>query len=95
MHSEKNYLMIGNTRWHWAKKLEADWKFFHTSPNPIEFKNKDYSQIAWASVGRIPEDIKLCTSKQINLEDIPLINPAEENLGFRAKFRKLMQTKIF
>ena len=74
MHSEENYLMIGNTRWHWAKKSETDWKFFHTSPNPIELKNKDYSQIYWASVGKIPEDIKLCASKQINLEDVPLIH---------------------
>ena len=28
-------------------------------------------------------------------EDIPLIDPAEEISGFGAKFRRLMQTKIF
>ena len=60
---EKNYLMIGNTRWHWASKIKKDWEYFHTSPNPIEFKDKNYSELSWASVGPIPENIKLCTKK--------------------------------
>ncbi len=80
MYSEENYLMIGNTRWHWASKIKAQWRFFHTSPNPIEFHHKDYAQLSWASVGLIPEDIKLCPSKQINLDDIPL-NNLPSNLG--------------
>ena len=74
MYSDENYLMIGNTRWHWASKIKKTWKYFHTSPNPIEFKDKDYSQLTWASVAPIPENIKLCPSKKINLDDIPLIN---------------------
>jgi len=77
---EKNYLMIGNTRWHWATKIQEDWKYFHTSPNPIEFKDKDYSQLAWASVGPIPENIKLCPSKKIILDNVPL-NNLPSNLG--------------
>ena len=80
MYSEENYLMIGNTRWHWASKIKEQWKFFHTSSNPIEFKNKDYSQLFWASVGPVPENIKLCPSKKINLNDVPL-NNLPSNLG--------------
>ena len=80
VYPEKNYLMIGNTRWHWASKVKKDWKFFHTCPNPIEFKDKDYSQLTWASVGPIPENMNLCSSKKIILEDIPLIN-LPSNLG--------------
>ncbi len=80
MYSEENYLMIGNTRWHWASKIKKDWKFFHTSPNPIEFKDKDYSQLTWASVGAIPENITLCPSKKIILNDVPL-NNLPSNLG--------------
>ena len=80
MYSEKNYLMIGNTRWHWASKIQEKWKYFHTSPNPIEFRDKDYSQLSWAAVGQIPENIKLCPSKKFNLNDIPLIN-LPSNLG--------------
>ena len=80
MSLEKNYLMIGNTRWHWATKIHEDWKYFHTTPNPIEFKDKNYSQLSWASVGPIPAQIKLCPSKKINLDDIPLIN-LPSNLG--------------
>ena len=80
MFLEKTYLMIGNTRWHWASKRKKDWKYFHTSPNPIDFKDKDYSQLTWASVGFVPESIKLCPSKKINLYNIPLIN-LPSNLG--------------
>ena len=80
MYSEENYLMIGNTRWHWASKIQKDWKYFHTSPDPIEFKNKDFSQVTWASVGPTPKNIKLCTSKQITLDDIPL-KKLPSNLG--------------
>jgi len=72
--------MIGNTRWHWASKIQEQWKYFHTSPNPIEFKDKDYSQMSWASVGKVPESIKLCPSNQINLENVPLSN-VPFNLG--------------
>ena len=72
--------MIGNTRWHWARKIQEQWKYFHTPPNPIDYKEKDYSKFSWASVGPIPETIKLCPSKKINLDDIPLLN-LPSNLG--------------
>ncbi len=80
MFLEKNYLMIGNTRWHWAKKIQEDWKYFHTTPNPIEFKDKNYFELSWASVGPIPENLKLCPSKKIDLDDVPLVN-LPSNLG--------------
>ena len=80
MFLEKNYLMIGNTRWHWATKIQEDWKYFHTTPNPIEFKDKNYSELSWASVGPIPKNLQLCPSKKINLDDVPLIN-LPSNLG--------------
>ena len=80
MYSEKNYLMIGNTRWHWASKIKKTWKYFHSSPNPIEFNDKDFSQLTWASVGPVPENIKLCPSKKIILNDVPL-NNLPSNLG--------------
>ncbi len=80
MFLEKNYLMIGNTRWHWATKIQEHWKYFHTTPNPIEFKDKNYSELSWASVGPIPKNLKLCPSKKIKLDDIPLIN-LPSNLG--------------
>ena len=80
MYSKANYLMIGNTRWHWASKIKENWKYFHTLPNPIEFKDKDYSQITWASVGQIPKDIKLNPSRKIILDNVPLTN-LPYNLG--------------
>ena len=80
MYSEENYLMIGNTRWHWASKIKEDWKYFHTAPNPVEFKYKDYSKLSWASVGPLPESLRLSPSKKIKLDDVPLSN-LPSNLG--------------
>ncbi len=80
MHSKETYLMIGNTRWHWARKIKENWKYFHTSPNPKEFNDIDYTELFWASVGPIPIHIKLSPSKKIHLEDIPLTN-LPSNLG--------------
>ena len=80
MSLDKNYLMIGNTRWHWATKIQDDLKYFHTTPNPIKFQDTNYSELSWASVGPIPENLKLCPSKKINLDDVPLIN-LPSNLG--------------
>ena len=80
MISKENYLMIGNSRWHWASKKKENWKYFHTLPNPIEFKDKDYSQLTWAAVGSVPKNIKLCPSKKITLDNIPLSN-LPTNLG--------------
>ena len=74
MYAEENYLMIGNTRWHWASVVNKTLKYFHTPPNPIEFANKDYSQLTWASVGTVPENIKLTPSKKIILDNVPLSN---------------------
>ncbi len=80
MYSREHCLMIGNTRWHWASKIKNEWKYFHTSPNPIEFNNKETSKINWAAVGPIPKEIVLNPSRKLNLNDIPLLNlPA--NLG--------------
>ena len=80
VYSKENCLMIGNTRWHWACKIKNQWKYFHTSPNSIEFKNKEPSQITWAAVGAIPKTIDLNPARRLSLNDIPLLNvPA--NLG--------------
>ena len=80
MYSKENYLMIGNTRWHWASKIKENWKYFHTAPNPVKFKYKDYSKLSWASVGPLPKKIRLSPSKKIQLNDIPLSN-LPSNLG--------------
>ena len=74
MNSEEKFLMIGNTRWHWAIKFNNEWKYFDTSPYQGDVKDEDFSQVAWASVGIVPNNIDLCPSKKINLNDVPLLN---------------------
>ncbi len=80
VHSKENCLMIGNTRWHWACRIKSEWKYFHTSPNPIEFINKEPSQITWAAVGPIPKIIQSSPARRLSLNDIPLLN-VPSNLG--------------
>ena len=80
MYSKENYLMIGNSRWHWASKIKNNWKYFHTLPNPIEFEDEDYSQVTWSSVGPVPKNIQLSPSKKIILDNVPLSN-LPPNLG--------------
>mgnify|MGYP001429102401 FL=1 len=80
MYSQENYLMIGNSRWHWASKIKNNWKYFHTLPNPIEFEAEDYSQVTWSSVGPVPKSIQLSPSKKIILDNVPLSN-LPSNLG--------------
>jgi len=80
VYSKENCLMIGNTRWHWASKIKNEWKYFHTSPNPIDFINKEPSKINWAAVGPIPKKIDLNPSRKLELNDIPLLN-LPSNLG--------------
>ena len=68
------YLMIGNTRWHWAMKEGNEWKFEHTKPNMANLIVEDAKDIRWASVGALPEKGYLNLSNQITTEDIPLKN---------------------
>ena len=67
-----SYLVIGNSRLHWACKKGESWEFIHTSHTETPFKSLDIPLAAWAAVGPIPSNIDLNKSRQINLQDIPL-----------------------
>ena len=73
MYKKINFLLIGNSRLHWAENVENNYKFFHTSQCEAFPKNFNINNIIWASVGRLP-NISLKKENQIKTKDIQLIN---------------------
>ena len=54
MVSDINFLLVGNSRLHWAKYSQNQSKFFHTKKDQPVPKNIDLDQLIWASVGESP-----------------------------------------
>ena len=68
-----DYLLIGNTRLHWAFNQNDSYEFSHTLINESLPKNIDFKKLIWASVGKYPTD-NLLKKNQITIKDINLIN---------------------
>ena len=70
-----DYLLIGNTRLHWASTQNYSYKFSHTLVNDSLPKNIDYKKLIWASVGNYPTNNFLkknqVTIKDTNFKNIP------------------------
>ena len=73
MVSDINFLLVGNSRLHWAKYYENQSKFFHTKKEQKVPENIDLDQLIWASVGKLPEFF-LKAENQIKTKDIRLSN---------------------
>ena len=68
-----NFLLVGNSRLHWAKYVESEYKFFHTNKNDALPENINLDKIIWASVGEYPKFI-LNKENEIKTQDIRLSN---------------------
>ena len=73
MVSEINFLLVGNSRLHWAKYSKNQSKFFHTKKEQKVPKNIDLDQLIWASVGKLPNFL-LKKENEIITKDIQLLN---------------------
>ena len=73
MVSDINFLLIGNSRLHWAKYSQNQSKFFHTTKDYKVPENLDIHQLIWASVGQLPNYL-LREENEIKTEDIRLNN---------------------
>ena len=73
MISDINFLLVGNSRLHWAKYSQNQSKFFHTKKEQKVPKNIDLDQLIWASVGKLP-NIMLKKDNEIKTKDIRLSN---------------------
>ena len=73
MNNFVDYLLIGNTRLHWAVNKNSSYKFSNTLVNDSLPKNIDLKKLIWASVGKYPTN-NLLKKNQVTIKDINLIN---------------------
>ena len=73
MVSDINFLLVGNSRLHWAKYSQNQSKFFHTKKEEKVPENIDLDQLIWASVGKLPNFL-LKKENEIKTKDIHLSN---------------------
>ena len=73
MYSNTNFLLIGNSRLHWAENSENQYRFFHTQKNNKVPKNINLNNLIWASVGDVP-NLFLNKQNEIKTKDIKLEN---------------------
>ncbi len=68
-----NFLLVGNTRLHWAEYSQNQYKFFHTNKSFKIPRKLDINKLIWAAVGNAPDFI-LSKENQIKTRDIQLSN---------------------
>ena len=73
MNNIVDYLLIGNTRLHWAVNKNSSYKFSNTLVNDSLPKNIDLKKLIWASVGKYPTN-NLLKKNEVTVKDIHLIN---------------------
>jgi len=73
MVSDINFLLVGNSRLHWAQYTNNQSKFFHTKKEQKVPQNIDLDQLIWASVGKLPNFL-LKKENEIRTKDIQLSN---------------------
>ena len=64
-----DYLLIGNSRLHWAIKKDNSYEFFHTLFDQRFPENVNLKKLVWASVGKYPT-IKLSNNNEINISNL-------------------------
>ena len=92
MVSDINFLLVGNSRLHWAKYSKNQSKFFHTKKEEKVPENIDLDQLIWASVGKLPNFL-LKKENEIKTKDIQLSN-LPDYFGIDRAFACLAALKI-
>ena len=68
-----NFLLVGNSRLHWAENFQNKYRFFHTQKNNKIPQKINVENLFWASVGKLP-DLFLKQENEIITKDIKLKN---------------------
>ena len=75
MTEDINFLLVGNSRLHWAENLQNKYHFFHTQRHNQVPQNINLHNLVWAAVGTLPnfilEQKNEITTKDIKLLDLP------------------------
>ena len=73
MNNIVDYLLIGNTRLHWAFNKNSSYIFSNSLVNDSLPKNIDFKKLMWASVGKFHTN-NLLKENQVTIEDINFQN---------------------
>ncbi len=73
MVADINFLLVGNSRLHWAEYFQNKYKFFHTPKDYKLPKKINLNNLIWASVGQSPMFV-LEKENEIKTNDIQLSN---------------------
>ncbi len=73
MISDIDFLLVGNSRLHWAIYSKNKSKFFHTKKEDKIPENIDLDKLIWSSVGKLPNFL-LKEENEIKTKDIQLAN---------------------
>ena len=73
MVKDLNFLLVGNSRLHWAKNSQNKYSFFHTPRSNKVPQNINLNNLIWASVGKLP-NLSLKQENKITTQDIKLKN---------------------
>ena len=68
-----DWLLIGNSRLHWAIKRNNSYKFFHTLFDQKLPENIDFKELIWASVGKYQTN-KFLKKNEITIKDLSFSN---------------------
>ena len=72
MNLVRRWLLIGNSRWHWAELKADEWQFCHSAPDPRKLNSLEVPLEAWAAVGPLPSTLLLNPADRLNIENVPL-----------------------
>ena len=76
MVSNINFLLVGNSRLHWAESSKNKYKFFDSKKDDKFPPTFDFHKLCWASVGKLP-NFSLKDENEIKTKDIKLSNLPE------------------
>ena len=79
MDKDINFLLVGNSRLHWAENVNNRYNYFHTERDKKVPYNINLDNLIWASVGKLP-DLYLKQENEIKTQDIKLKN-LPDNFG--------------
>ena len=71
---QRRWLLIGNSRWHWATQAGAELELWHDTPaqGPLTLAAGP-PPLAWAAVGRLGADLPLAPAARLTTADVPLV----------------------
>ena len=85
MDDNKKFLLIGNSRLHWAEKIKNNYVFTHSKINKLLLKDTNLENLIWASVGNFPTEIlkkeNEIITKKLNIQNLPHYFGIDRALG--------------